>query len=136
MTDYERFVARMAEWEARAKVVPHGITRDIRMTRPWDPTGPIEFAHIVDILKGAKSRCENPNVPNYRHYGGRGIRFSPEWRGVTGARRFLEHIGPRPSREHTLDRIDNERGYEPGNVRWATRSQQNLNRRGYGRRTA
>jgi hypothetical protein len=42
---------------------------------------------------------------------------------------FKEHIGPAPSEDHTIDRIDPFRGYEPGNVRWATRKEQNRNRR-------
>jgi hypothetical protein len=42
---------------------------------------------------------------------------------------FIAHVGPRPSARHEIDRIDNERGYEPGNLRWATRSQNDRNRR-------
>jgi hypothetical protein len=49
-----------------------------------------------------------------------------EWRAHFPA--FLKHIGPRPSKRHSLDRIDNRRGYEPGNVRWATRRTQSSNR--------
>lgn len=75
----------------------------------------------------AKYRCFNPNAADYYKYGGRGITMCDEWRNDFDA--FLEHIGPRPSAKHSLDRVDNERGYEPGNVRWATKSQQNINRR-------
>lgn len=57
----------------------------------------------------------------------RGIRMAPEWRASFSA--FLEHVGKRPSPEHSLDRIDNDGHYEPGNVRWATRSEQMKNRR-------
>jgi hypothetical protein len=52
----------------------------------------------------------------------------PSWRRSFDA--FLAHIGPRPSPAHSLDRIDNNRGYMPGNVRWATRKEQQRNMRG------
>lgn len=75
------------------------------------------------------SRCHRPDDPDYRYYGARGIRVADEWRGPTGFWSFLEHIGERPSPEHTVDRIDVNGHYEPGNVRWLTRLEQNANRR-------
>jgi hypothetical protein len=59
----------------------------------------------------------------------RGIRICDEWMGDAGFANFLEHIGPRPSPQHSVDRIDNNRGYEPGNVRWATPREQSRNTR-------
>ena len=76
---------------------------------------------------GMIQRCTNPNEPQWHDYGGRGITVHPEWRASFKA--FFEHVGPKPTPKHTLDRIDNERGYEPGNVRWATRREQLLNKR-------
>ncbi len=76
-----------------------------------------------------KSRCNNPRRLNYKYYGGRGIRVCDEWAGADGFERFLAHIGPKPSPRHSVDRIDNARGYEPGNVRWATAQQQVRNQR-------
>lgn len=72
----------------------------------------------------AKQRCENPSDAAYRHYGGRGIRFL-----FASVDKFIEQIGRRPTPKHTLDRIDNDGNYEPGNVRWATMKQQCRNRR-------
>lgn len=76
------------------------------------------------ILRGMIDRCHNPNNKRYRSYGGRGISVCPEWRGKLGIRLFAEHIGPRPSASHSVDRIDNNGNYEPGNVKWSTRVEQ------------
>ena len=64
-----------------------------------------------------RQRCADPASRSYPLYGGRGITVCDEWRDDYAA--FLAHVGRRPSPRHSLDRIDNERGYEPGNVRWA-----------------
>ena len=72
-------------------------------------------------------RCHNPNVPQFKHYGGRGIRVSDEWRESYLA--FLAHVGRRPSDKHSIDRINNDGNYEAGNVQWATRDVQNNNTR-------
>lgn len=73
----------------------------------------------------AKRRCSDPNNEKFHRYGARGISMCPEWLNDFGA--FFAHMGPCPDR-HTLDRIDNDKGYEPGNCRWATASQQAFNR--------
>lgn len=72
-------------------------------------------------------RCHVPGSQNYRNYGARGIRVDSEWRRSFVA--FYEHVGPRPSTKHSIDRIDNDGNYEPGNVRWATVAQQKDNTR-------
>jgi hypothetical protein len=76
---------------------------------------------------GMKDRCHNPKNKFFHIYGGRGIEVCPEWRDNFGA--FFAHVGPKPSPKMSIDRIDVNRGYEPGNVRWATASQQSRNRR-------
>ena len=69
-----------------------------------------------------KQRCTNPNKKEYPHYGGRGIRVCDEW--MHSFLSFYHHVGPRPSDKHSIDRIDVNGNYEPGNVRWATQQEQ------------
>jgi len=76
-----------------------------------------------------RRRCENPDVKDYPHYGARGIKVCAEWRDVAAFITWIEaNIGPRPARM-SLDRINADGNYEPGNVRWATAAQQSANRR-------
>jgi hypothetical protein len=75
----------------------------------------------------AKTRCYNPNANNYRQYGALGVRMCAEWLDDFAA--FYAYIGPRPSPQHSLDRIDPFGWYEIGNVRFATPSEQRRNQR-------
>jgi hypothetical protein len=72
-------------------------------------------------------RCFDPSSRGYKNYGGRGITVCDEWREDFAA--FLAHVGLRPSPKHSLDRIKNERDYEPGNVKWSTKIEQCRNKR-------
>lgn len=74
-----------------------------------------------------KTRCFNPKTRSYADYGGRGITMCPQW--VASFETFLADVGRCPSPELLLDRIDNDKGYEPGNMRWTTRTVQNNNQR-------
>lgn len=74
-----------------------------------------------------KNRCNNPNNSRYAHYGGRGIKVCDSWK--TSFINFYNDMGERPTPYHSIDRIDNDGNYEPSNCRWATNSQQNLNRK-------
>lgn len=74
--------------------------------------------------KAIRSRCHDPKTPHFAMYGARGIRVCEEWR--ESFKQFLADMGHRPPGRFSLDRIDNSKGYEPGNCRWATyRTQQN-----------
>lgn len=79
-----------------------------------------------DTWCGMKTRCYNPNYREYHLYGGRGITICPEWK--ESYVQFLRDVGRRPSPEHTLDRINRNGNYEPGNCHWASKREQSLNR--------
>lgn len=84
--------------------------------------GTPEYSVWVDM----KARCFNPNVKSYKSHGARGITVCSAWLRFEA---FYEYMGRRPGPGFSLDRMNNDGDYEPGNCRWATWSEQNLNRR-------
>lgn len=91
--------------------------------------GNIKFTVEHRAWVGMRRRCYYPKHTSYKYYGARGVEVSPRWLGENGFRNFLADVGHRPAGKTSLDRIDNDGNYEPGNVRWADQTEQNLNRR-------
>ena len=88
-----------------------------------------------NVWSGMIQRCTNPRGKSYPNYGGRGIKICERWLGPGGYVNFMQDMGPRP-KGMSLERIDNDGNYEPGYVRWATRSEQARNKRRVGILTA
>ena len=122
--------------DARVQIAKKAsVAAAIKMAARVDPYR-TKYGAAVEIVSGigagAKQRCTNPNSLAYSNYGGRGIEFKfPTVRAF--AEWVLDNLGVRPSPFHSIDRIDNDRHYEPGNLRWASRSEQARNRRAYKR---
>jgi hypothetical protein len=80
--------------------------------------------------RSMRSRCRNPRAGGYKNYGARGIRVCARWDHKGGGfANFLADMGPRPSSDHSIDRIDVNGDYEPTNCRWATAKEQHHNMR-------
>ncbi len=82
---------------------------------------------LYSVWQGMKARCYNKNGEAYKSYGGRGITVCERWRNSFDL--FQQDMGPRPEGEYSINRVDNDRGYEPGNCQWATQTEQMRNTR-------
>ncbi len=79
------------------------------------------------VWAAMKRRCQNPNVKAWKYYGARGISVCDRWKN--SYHNFIADMGHRPSKEYSIDRINNDGNYEPSNCRWATAKQQAANKR-------
>lgn len=93
----------------------------------------LEGSSEYRIWTDMRRRCHDPRRPDFKNYGARGVTVCDQWRfgfgSLTGFEVFYRDMGPRPSKAHTLDRVDNAAPYCAQNCRWSTRIQQERNKR-------
>jgi hypothetical protein len=80
-----------------------------------------------DCWRNMKARCLNPGKTSFNYYGGRGIQVCDRW--LSSFENFYADMGPKPTPQHSIDRIDPDGDYGPSNCRWATKSEQSRNQR-------
>ena len=128
----EILVERNKSQKMRNVIVKRNISQEMReLSRARFTTHGMCRSPIYAVRMTARDRCRNKKNESYPRYGGRGIEFR-----FKSFKEFYAELGPRPSPQHTLDRINNNGHYERGNVRWATAIEQANNKRNNHRVTA
>jgi hypothetical protein len=82
---------------------------------------PNKLHELYSMWKEMRTRCSNPKRRDFKYYGGRGIKICERWNNFE---LFVLDMGPRPTKEHEIDRINGDGNYEPGNCKWATHFEQ------------
>jgi len=107
------------------------LNREMAATRNYKHGHATTQGHSSEYVSyhAMKQRCYYKKSKVYKYYGGRGISICERWRDSFEA--FLQDLGPKPTPQHTIDRIDPDGNYCPENCKWSTRKEQRLNQRRY-----
>lgn len=115
------------EWAQKAPLNPKFIEARETAKRTHGAKSGGTMTPTYRVWLGIKSRCTRPKHKDYKNWGGRGITVCPEWN--SSFETFLRDMGERPSPAHSIDRLETDDGYRPGNCRWATTLEQGEHRR-------
>jgi hypothetical protein len=117
-----------AEFSRRFGIKETNLTANLRNGKCKIPIEELDYKHkLFKTFNSIIQRCYNKNHKHYKYYGGRGIKMSGEF--FYSFKAFIEYMGEKPGHKYTIDRIDNDGNYERGNLRWATKRQQAMNRK-------